>query len=186
MRMPGNFKKEDLRIIKTEKALMAAMSKLLVHQKFSQITVNSLCEEALVSRTTFYSYFADKYNFLEQWLAIIKSEVMNRVNDYESLENSINDFVNNNKRIIVNLLEDANDETYELLCSFLLSFLDISADKIDGGPMNPKYIVLSKFCSGGLVNYLKWQVGNRFPESLPIMNSHLYDLILDLLEWYKE
>lgn len=184
--VPGNFKKEDLRTLKTKKALMAAMSKLLALQNFTQITVHGLCEEALISRATFYSHFADKYDLLKYWLTNIKSETKNNINSYEDIEKSINDFTDRNSKVIKNLLEDINSETAELLCDFMLLLLDIYSDEIDGGHKNPKYIILSRFCCGGLMNYSKWQVENRFPEGLQMMNSYLYDLLLGLLKWYAE
>jgi len=61
MNLGGNFKKDDIRIIKTNKALVAAMFLLLENRKFAQITVNDLCEEAQISRATFYTHFRDKY-----------------------------------------------------------------------------------------------------------------------------
>lgn len=184
--MPGNFKKEDLRVIKTKKALMAAMSNLLQHQKFTQITVQNLCDEALISRATFYAHFADKYDLLKHWLIYMKSETVNGASSNECFEKSISDFTDRNSKAIKNLLEDANSETAGLLCGFMLSLLDISADQIDGGQMNPKYIVLSKFFCGGLMNYLQWQVESKFQGDLQTMNSHLYNLLSVLFKWYAE
>ena len=184
--MPGNFKKEDLRVLKTKKVLMEAMSKLLEHQKFTQITVQDLCDKALISRATFYSHFADKYDFLKHWLIYMKSETINNVSSNEDIEKSIGDFTDRNSKAIKNLLEDANSETAGLLCGFMLSLLDISIDQIDGGQKNPKYIVLSKFFCGGLMNYLQWQVESKFQGDLQIMSSHLYNLLSALLKWYAE
>ena len=56
-------KKTDLRIVKTYKSLCDAFMELLTHKKFDKITVNELCEQAMVRRATFYKHFADKYEF---------------------------------------------------------------------------------------------------------------------------
>lgn len=45
--------KKDLRVVKTQRALIAAMSSLLERHKFKRITVRDICEEAQVSRATF-------------------------------------------------------------------------------------------------------------------------------------
>lgn len=56
-------KKTDLRIQKTYKALCDTFLTLLSEKRFEDITVNELCEQALVRRATFYKHFADKYEF---------------------------------------------------------------------------------------------------------------------------
>lgn len=56
-------KKTDLRIQKTYKALCDTFLNLLSEKRFEEITVNELCEQALVRRATFYKHFADKYEF---------------------------------------------------------------------------------------------------------------------------
>lgn len=54
----------DLRIKKTYKALTNALFALLEKKDFEDISVNELCELAVVGRGTFYKHFADKYEFL--------------------------------------------------------------------------------------------------------------------------
>lgn len=53
--------KRDLRVVKTERALVAAMVKSLESKQFEDITVQSVCQLAMVRRATFYTHFADKY-----------------------------------------------------------------------------------------------------------------------------
>ncbi|MHD0396628.1 TetR/AcrR family transcriptional regulator [Staphylococcus simulans] len=54
----------DLRVIKTKRALSESMFNLLSHKLFSTITVNMICDDAFVHRTTFYKHFYDKYDLL--------------------------------------------------------------------------------------------------------------------------
>jgi len=56
-------KELDLRIQKTYKNLTDALLELLQEKDFEKITVNELCERAMVRRATFYKHFADKYEF---------------------------------------------------------------------------------------------------------------------------
>lgn len=185
MNMTGNFKKEDLRIQKTHKALMDAISMLLEMRNFAQITVNDLCEEAQISRATFYSHFLDKYDLLKHWLTQTKSTLTNN-NTYDGIENNVNAYVSSHSKQIKNLVENANSETTELLSDFMLSLLNINMDKTDDGQMDPGYIVLSKFISGGMFNYLSWQVKNRFPASSPMMNTYFYDILTHVRKWHEE
>ena len=53
----------DLRIQKTYLDLHNAFTDLLEQKHFENITVNELCEKAMIRRTTFYKHFADKYEY---------------------------------------------------------------------------------------------------------------------------
>lgn len=57
-------KKQDLRVIKTQKALVESMISHLREQPFEDITVKSLCDRAMVRRATFYTHFVDKFELL--------------------------------------------------------------------------------------------------------------------------
>lgn len=54
----------DLRVIKTKRLLSQSLFDLLEKHTMSSITVNMICSESLVHRTTFYKHFYDKYDLL--------------------------------------------------------------------------------------------------------------------------
>ena len=68
-------KKNDLRVQKTYRALMAAFETLMAEETFDDITVNELCARALIRRPTFYSHFEDKYDFLRFYLNEIQWQI---------------------------------------------------------------------------------------------------------------
>jgi len=180
--LPDNNNKQDLRIIKTRKAITDAMSKLLETQNFKHITVSDLCEEALVSRATFYVHFEDKYALLQYWLTELKLKVIIKDNTYKQLEASINNLVQNNKNVIKNLVYEANSEVLDVLHEYIISFLDISSKKNEQGIVSPKHVVLSSFFAGGMINYILWQVKNKFPSDTTPMNIYLFEIIERLRE----
>lgn len=55
--------KEDIRIVKTKKALFNAFISLIEEKPFEDITVNELCEKAGIRRATFYKHYKDKNDF---------------------------------------------------------------------------------------------------------------------------
>lgn len=57
-------KKQDLRYIRTNQLLCNAFKDLLEKKKFDDITIQELCNHALIRRATFYTHFIDKYDFL--------------------------------------------------------------------------------------------------------------------------
>ncbi len=67
--------KTDLRIIKTHKALRESLEGLLLEKPLTEITVNEICERAMVRRATFYKHFGDKYELLTFVLKEMKDEI---------------------------------------------------------------------------------------------------------------
>lgn len=57
--------KTDLRIQKTEQALIEAMTRLIKTKTLDRITVSDLCSEANIRRATFYTHFKDKHDFID-------------------------------------------------------------------------------------------------------------------------
>ncbi|ADZ22474.1 AcrR family transcriptional regulator [Clostridium acetobutylicum] len=66
--------KMDLRVLKTQKNIKTALCNLLVHKAFKDITVQNICDKALVSRSTFYDHYYDKYDLLSKIAEEIISE----------------------------------------------------------------------------------------------------------------
>lgn len=182
--MPGNFKDEDARVQKTKEALTTAMSTLLSLRNFNRITVNNICEEAKVGKTTFYYHYQDKYDFLKYWLAKTKSEIIFESATYKDNGERINDFANRSDIITKHLIEDANIETFELLCDFMLSLLEIA--DADNGRISLKHTVLSKFCCGGIMEYLQWQATSTSKYDYNEMNAYFNDILNTLYKWNKE
>ena len=62
----------DLRISRTHKMIKAAFFELMETIGFDKITVQDLTKKAMVSRTTFYLHYKDKYDLLDQ----IENEIL--------------------------------------------------------------------------------------------------------------
>lgn len=68
--------KTDLRIQKTHKALCDTFTVLLSEKRFENITVNELCDRAMVRRATFYNHFSDKYDFFAFYIRRIRQQFL--------------------------------------------------------------------------------------------------------------
>lgn len=53
---------------RTQRDLVEAMVNLLRKEPFEKITIDDICDEALVHRSTFYRYYHNKYELLESML----------------------------------------------------------------------------------------------------------------------
>lgn len=179
--MPGSFKREDLRIVKTYKALESSLMILLEKRNFNHITVYDLCEEALVSRATFYTHFNDKYDLLRYCM----TEMVRRLErllyiSWVEMETGVNAFFRNHRRIVKNVLEDANAEVLMLLHNFMEGVLEVLL--VREGKEKQRDILYT-FCAGGMVSLLNWQVKNKFPENAPPMSPYLYDMLKCFMFW---
>lgn len=65
--------RKDLRFVRTNQMLCDAFIELLSKKKFEDITVNELCEKALIRRATFYTHFLDKYDFFAYFVRHTKN-----------------------------------------------------------------------------------------------------------------
>jgi AcrR family transcriptional regulator len=71
-------KRTDLRVTRTQKLLTMALMTLLCEQGqlFSNITVNEICDKAMVHRTTFYKHFEDKFTLLSSTLTSLLNDYL--------------------------------------------------------------------------------------------------------------
>lgn len=63
-----NPEQPDLRVRRTRKLLQEALLSLLQDHDLEAISVNEICDQAMVHRTTFYKHYQDKYDLLKQSL----------------------------------------------------------------------------------------------------------------------
>lgn len=164
--------KTDLRITKTRKALYTAFTTLLKEKSFEDITVNELCENALVRRATFYKHFADKYDFFAFFIRDTREEfsmefpaVVTRENLNEYLLSLIQHairFFKENHAIINNILNSTamlalvdifSEEMYR---DILLVLNEIGYE--DASSISKKS--LAAFYSGGIVRLLRLWLSN--------------------------
>ena len=59
---------EDLRVLRTRKALTQAMIDLTIEHGFAALTVQDIVDRALVNRATFYRHYLDKQDLLAKYM----------------------------------------------------------------------------------------------------------------------
>lgn len=90
--------------LRTRRELFATMEKLLYEKRFEEITINDICDRALITRSTFYRYFKDKYDLTEGLIEYIGDRDLNkRRTSYIDFFNDLNNFVERNDQLIHNL-----------------------------------------------------------------------------------
>lgn len=167
----------DLKEGKSTQALNIAMLSLLESRNFKNITVGDICSKALVARTTFYAYFADKYDFLKWWIPKIWFANIGINDTYEAAEEKVNSFVEKNKNFIRNLFIDADNYTLDAIFEVFHFILCFPIQDRNKGKRQSNYIVQSNFYIYGMIHYIIWQVKNNFPQNIRMMNPQLYEII---------
>lgn len=70
----------DLRIQKTRKALTEALMQLLAKKSYADVTINELCNTAMVRRATFYKHFGDKDDFFAY---VVREKIASHLGDFQ-------------------------------------------------------------------------------------------------------
>ena len=164
----------DLRIQKTFKALIDAFLQLLQTKRFENITINELCELAMVRRATFYKHFADKYEFFTFFVQWIQNEFRNRFAHKEQDRNGVSpyidiirfalDFLYENETLVHSVMESS---AFPLLLDLISEqiILDVK-ERLQADQDNGKELLLSPELmafsyTGALLNILRWWIGHK-------------------------
>lgn len=160
-------KKLDLRIYKTYKALHEAFAELLKQKSFEELTVNELCEKAMIRRATFYKHFEDKYDYFNFFLTELREEFKEHIKtndknisptDYSlQLLNETFQFIRRHETIW-NRLERSKQMSFlyqSLEKQISLELYHILVD-INNNPPSPELELLAAFYAGGLINIVHW------------------------------
>lgn len=115
------MEKEDLRIIRTRKLLCTALMELMQQSSFDKLSVNDICEKAMVHRATFYNHFNDKNDLLNYTIDELQEELFEK-----SIENET---YNSQKEMLMALVECVIDFMVENKQKLALVYKN-SADKI--------------------------------------------------------
>jgi AcrR family transcriptional regulator len=178
--MPGNFKKEDLRIIKTKKALETAFLSLLRRQQFAKITIFDICEEAMVSRAAFYTHFDDKYDLLKRCLGRMRSEFLAEIRkkDFPEIDEFAYDYINGNISLITNVMQEANSEQTDII-------LGLFSPSVSANSLDLDHTAFCHFFAGGLFNLMWLRVKNKHvsEEKMRAMILHLHKLLKAMIDW---
>ena len=83
--------KSTLKVNKTKKTLEDALGALLEEKPFEEIRVIDICSKANMHRSTFYTYFNDKYELLKSKLDEYEAKFLEDLQRYK-IEDKLKDF----------------------------------------------------------------------------------------------
>lgn len=160
--------REDLRIVKTRRSIVAAFLELLQVHSFEQITVRQLLEKALISKGTFYAHYLDKYDLAEKVVASTLQEFRSDIHERMA---SVRDG-GSHEAISASLLHTLNTTVPRLNL-----LMKIRTDKIN---------IERDMCSIITDEYLSFHKARGTKLENPDLRAHIITtFILGFLSWQK-
>ena len=170
--------KTDRRVLRTYQQLTDAMGRLLLRKEWNQITVQDLCDEAMIRRTTFYQHFRDMHDFMlwrrkermEEFSAFIADDdpPKDPGDHFVMLSTRVMDYMNLHPQY-EKVVMATGDRGIRMLETFLRHCADEVAVRLnERGGMDQKdsvhaIPVLIEFYVGGMLAALRWWYANKKP-----------------------
>ena len=156
----------DLRIQKTYLALHNAFTAILEEKRFDEMTVNELCDRAMIRRTTFYKHFADKYEYFSFYIWEITSTFQDRLAP-DVAEDEVNAYLLHMSREMVRFLQQheklvrniRTSSMFPVLLSILLEQISYDMEQVfrrakRNGMSKQQLEGTASFLAGGVTNLL--------------------------------
>lgn len=89
-KLPNMKKSEDLRVVKTKRAIRVSLTKLLAEKDLDDITIKEIAENAEINRKTFYNH----YTGIHQLVHEIEDELIETFNKTLKKRDLVNDLKN--------------------------------------------------------------------------------------------
>ncbi|GAX06530.1 TetR family transcriptional regulator [Secundilactobacillus pentosiphilus] len=174
----------DKRIIKTERDIKQAFLNLLKTTPFQKINVNQICNEALVSRSTFYEHFQDKYDLLsqlvKQYTKLYQELVEQRANQIIGQEEhvlSIPDIAGTllKHRDALNTLLGVHEDGLDLLVKWekCLSKTWHRLNHHYAADKQAPDDFVSSLESAIVLNYIRWSLKNGMNDDAAALSEHM-------------
>ncbi|MGN1222800.1 MAG: TetR/AcrR family transcriptional regulator [Christensenellales bacterium] len=160
--------KEDLRIKRTRKLLCMSLMDLMQTKSFEKLSVNDICEKAMVHRATFYNHFNDKNDLLNYALDDLQEELFERSIEKETFSSQkemfmalvecVIDFITKNRQKFVLIYKNSSEKMSSLVSTTIkrsIRYL-ISRNKYKQEYLLPIDIIVNFFTGGITIIGIDW------------------------------
>lgn len=180
----------DLRIQKTYMALTSTFFKLLEEKRFEDITVNELCDRAMIRRATFYKHFGDKYEFFTFVIREIQAEFDQEIAGSLDTDMPIDFYITIVRRVIIFFTEREKLIQSVLKSECFPSLLRILSEQVEfdilkklkedaekGYKLIADPEVMAHFFTGAILETLQWWLTRKKPISLESVERQIVDMM---------
>ncbi len=181
--------KEDLRIKRTKKLLCTALMDLMQNTSFDKLSVNEICEKAMVHRAKFYNHFNDKNDLLNYALDNLQEELFEKSIEketynsqkemYMALIECVIDFMIENRQKLVLIFRNSPEK----MAFFVSSTIKLSIryllgkNKYKHEHLLPVDIIVNFFTGGVTMIGIDWLESQKPYTKTEILN--FFDIILN-------
>jgi AcrR family transcriptional regulator len=147
---------------RTKRILAAQLMQLLEKQSFKKITVNDICQSALISRSAFYLHFEDKYDLLRYCLKLELEQfdsVMQSSDTDTFLSFALNSILEKKKFYYNTFVAEPNQELTDIFFKLFSQFFSMRIVKLqkNGVELPGTVDIISAFYAGGVVcSIVQW------------------------------
>ena len=166
-------KVEDIRIIKTKKALSKSLCQLLITVPYSQISIVEICNNADVHRATFYNYYKSKddlfvncvkqvnQNFIDKFYELNRRDFSSRS---ELLNYIIDSFIERSHELLQYIKKvvaiQKEEKIYYILNKSIYECLYQVLSLVPSQGVNVSKDFVAKFYAGALTSISFWYIEN--------------------------
>lgn len=180
----------DLRIQKTYMALTNTFYELLEKKRFEDITVNELCNRAMIRRATFYKHFADKYEFFTFFIREIQAEFDREIEGsldtdipidfYITIVQRVMKFFKEKDRLVQSVLKSGCFPALLQIISEQIEFdilQKLNEDAEKGYKLIADPEVMARFFTGAILETLQWWLTHKKPISQKSIEKQIIDMM---------
>ena len=181
----------DLRTQRTYKLLKDSLLQLLSQKSFDIIRVNDICDLAMVHRTTFYSHFNDKYEFLDYVIKETEKDIVGNISEdqfdtprsfYTSLISNVLDYLGSNKPFFRSLIQN-NYSTgiFTVVHNYTIKQVTLLFEKQikSGLKFDVPTSVMAEFYSGAVTSTIIWWLQSNSKISENDLKKYMVSLLFD-------
>lgn len=181
--------KQDLRVQKTHQALITSFSDLLQTKSFEQITVQDLCANANVRRSTFYRHFNDKYDLLNHVVGTLidhfRKLYLPDINPdnprqfFEKLMRDVLTFIHDNKDIVRSVITlNFYGEIYTIFYEQIYKAVQkqIEFDR-QSGQFYVDVTIYGEFLTGGILSVITNWIQHGQQQSIDKVTKEIVNMI---------
>lgn len=179
-------KGQDIRITKTRMALSITLMELLEKKSFKKITVNDICQNAMVSRSTFYIHFEDKYQLMLFCLQMERQRLYETAQnmDLQSYFKMVLTSIYERKKVFYNFLHaDLDMELFDMFKNFFHNYISDILNLIEqqGVKLPGPIPILAVYYASGLTGIFIWWIEQDFSVSIDEIAACVYNLLVDII-----
>lgn len=162
------MEKEDLRVVRTRKLLCTSLMELMQVTSFDKLSVNDICQKAMVHRATFYNHFNDKADLLNYAIDELQEELFEKSIENETynsqkemlmaLVECVIDFMVNNRQKLALIYKNSADKLSSVISTTVgrsIRYL-LSKNKYKQNYMLPIDIIVNFFTGGITMIGINW------------------------------